>query len=234
MNAVLAQRKYRLGAQLATDTAKTFGLWAVAAYALLQAVQGVLRITVGFEGDFSHYLFGILPLLLLAISWVTLLKAYPSAIGAGLTRREFGSAYALFSAVLIAAGFAFSQLIVIVAELTNSGAYDGFYGAAPIDALTRTAVHVTCGAAAGAIIVRFDRDLVKGTLAGVLITALLLRQIPLQIAASAAPGGDGDLVFFAFPADGVPFAQLDAVLTVVFVLIAWLALARAPMPHKKA
>ncbi|MDA1359850.1 hypothetical protein O1R50_09465 [Glycomyces luteolus] len=234
MNTLLAQRKYRLAIRLSTDTAKTFGLWAAAAYALLQAVQGVFRVLTGFDADYGNYLVGFLPLLLLAISWVNFVKAYPSAIGAGMTRREFGTAYALFSALLIAAGFAFTQLIVIVAELTDSSAYDGFYGAAPIDALTRAAVYVTAGAAAGAIIVRFDRDLVKGTLAGVLIAMLLLRQIPLQIAASEAPSGDGDLVFFEFPADGVPLAPLDAVLTVAFVLIAWLALARAPMPDKKA
>lgn len=234
MNTLLAQRKYHLAARLAAEAGKTFGLWTLAAYATLQAVQGALRIFTEFDGDFSFYLFGLLPLVLIALPWVDLVKAYPRAIGAGVTRKEFVHAYTLYCAVLTAAGFAFSQLVVIVAELTDSGAHDGVYGASPLDALTRAAVHVAAGAAAGAVMVRFDRDLVRGALAGLLVTVLLLRQIPLQIATHNAPTGDGDLVLFQYPAAGVPLAELDAVLTVVFALVAWAALARAPMPGKRA
>jgi hypothetical protein len=107
MNAVLAQRKYRLGLRWSAEVGRTFGLWALIAFAALQAAQIGFRLAVGFEGDYSPFLLRYAPFVLTAIGWVYLLKAFPLAITAGMTRKELFGAFAVFGSVVIACTVAF-------------------------------------------------------------------------------------------------------------------------------
>lgn len=235
MNATLAGRRYRLGLRLSSEVATTFGLWFLIAFAAVHAVAMALRALTPFEGDFSVYLFPFLPPLLIAVVWVHLLRAFPQSIAGGMTRKEILAAFAVFGAFTIAGGFVLTQLFAVMGHLFVPGgtaALAVYYGLDPIEALARSAVYVTAGGAAGALMARCGAQRLGPVLAGLVIAVLLLRQVPLELA-RAASYGDDVLVFWEFPSTPYLLAPLDAILACLFALVAWAALARAPMPHKK-
>jgi hypothetical protein len=69
-------------------------------------------------------------------------------------------------------------------------------------------------------------------LAGLLISVLIFRQLAFQLVVSDFFSGDA--LVLEYPGSEEQLAPLDAVLTLAYVLIAWLALVRAPLPAKKA
>ncbi|WP_030156696.1 hypothetical protein [Glycomyces sp. NRRL B-16210] len=234
MNATLAGRRYRLGMRLSAEVATTFGLWFLMSLAAVHAVMIGLRALTPFDGDFSFYLFPALPLILTAVCWVHLLRAFPAGIAGGMTRKELLTAFAVFGALVTAGGFALSQLIVLLQDLLVPGDLGDVdaYGLAPIESLTRSAVFVAAGLAAGALMSRFGAQRLGGALAGVVVAVLLLRQIPLELA-KAGYAGERTIVFLEYPSNPDLLAPLDAILALLLALVAWAALARAPMPHKK-
>ncbi|MCC3764414.1 hypothetical protein K3N28_15210 [Glycomyces sp. TRM65418] len=233
MTTVLAHRKYRLALRWAAEVGKTFGLWTLIAFAVLHLVQLGLRLSTSFEGDMSFYLLRYLPFVLTAVGLVYLLKAFPLAIAAGLTRKEFFAAFAVFSGIAIAGGVAVMQLVKLVHNLFYSADGGGLdlYGATLLETLIRMAVYFTAGAAAGALLARFDRRASGGILAGAAVSVLIFRTIPFQLLLAEFPE---DVAFAVeYPGSEELLAPFDAVLTVLFVLVVWLTLARAPLPHKK-
>lgn len=233
MNTVLTQRKYRIGLQWAGEVGKSSGLWAMVAFAVLQLVQIGLRLSLGFEGDFSVYLLGYGPFLLTAIAWVSLLKTFPAAITAGMTRKEFFGAFAVFSALVIAGGVAFIELVRACYNLLGPAEYGSldFGGISLLETLILVSVNFTAGAACGAVMARFNARPLSALLAGLFIAVLLLRTIPYELFFNEFADGTFEV---EFPGSKELFAPFDAVLAVVFALIVWPALARAPMPQKKA
>lgn len=234
MTTLLAQRKYRLGLQWAAEVGKTYGLWILIAFTVLQLVHLGLRLSTQFEGDFNVYILTYLPFALTAIGWVYLIKAFPLAITAGMTRKEFFTAFAVFGGIVIAGGVAFMQLVKLLYNLFASEGSGGLdlVGATLLETLIRLAVYFTAGAAAGAVMARFSARPLGAALAGVLVSVLIFRPIPFQLLFSEfAQGGVFEV---EFPGSEELYAPFDAVLSVVFVLVVWLALARAPMHPKKA
>lgn len=234
MTTILAQRKYRLGLRWSAEVGKTYGLWVLTAFAVLQLVQLGLRLSTSFEGENSVYLLRYLPLVLTAIGWVYLIRDFPLAIITGMTRKEFFAAYAVFGAVVIAGSVALMELARISHNLfaaEGTGDLD-LGGIVLLETLIRSAVYFTAGAAAGAVMARFNAKQLGAALAGVLIAMLLLRAIPYQLLLTEFAAGVAFEV--EFPGSEELFAPFDAVLTAVYVLVVWLALARAPMHHKKA
>lgn len=232
MTTLLTQRKYRLGLRWAAEVGKTYGLWILIAFTALQLVQLGLRLSISFEGEFNDYLLRYFPFVLTAIGWVFLFKAFPLAIATGTTRKEFLAAFALFGAIVIAGSTAFMELVRVSHNLFAAEGGLDLGGFALLETLIRTAVYFTAGAAAGAVMVRFNAKPLGAALAGVVIAVLLLRPIPFQMLLTEFAAG---VVFeVEFPGSEELFAPFDAVLTLVFGLVVWLALARAPMHHKKA
>jgi hypothetical protein len=234
MNAVLTHRKYRIGLRWAAEVGRTHGLWALIAFAALMILQLGLRLAVSFEGDLSVFVLRYLPFVLTAVAWVYLVKNFPAAITTGMTRKEFLAAYALFGAIVIIGGVALTQLVKVVHNLVaveGAGGLD-LYGVVLLETLIRMAVYFTAGSAAGAVMARFPARGVGAALAGVVIAALIFRPIPFQLLFTEFAAGK---VFeVEFPGSEELLAPFDAVLTLVFVLVTWLALVRAPMPHSKA
>lgn len=233
MNTTLAARKYRLGLRMSTEVGRTWGLWFLIAVAAAHAVMFALRALTPFEGELSFYLFPVLPVLTVAIAWVHLARAFPQAIATGMTRKEFQAAYAIFAAVLVLGGVLLTQLILGGAELVAPGSVTDadFYGFAPVESLTRVAVYVAAGAAAGALLARFGPTRRGGALAGLVVGVLLLRQIPLELM-QAERLGDGVLIM-EIPSRNSGLALVDAILASLFALVALAALAKAPMPSKR-
>ncbi len=234
MNTVLSQRKYLVGSRWAAEVGRTYGLWILVAFAVLHLVQLGLRLSMPLEQDFSIYILRFLPFVLTAIGWVYLLRSFPLAISAGMTRKEFFAAFAVFGAIVIAGGLAFTLLVRLVYNLFLADGTDGLdlYGMVLLETLIRLAVYFTAGTAAGAIMVRFKARLLGAALVGLLVSVMIFRQLPLQLLLSEFSSG-GTLTI-EFPGSEELLAPIDAVLTMVFVLVTWLALARAPLPHKKA
>jgi hypothetical protein len=235
MHPVLSQRKYQVGLRWAAEVGRTFGLWILIAFAALQAVQIGLRLATPFDGDFGLYFYWITPLFLTAVAWVYLSKSFTSAISTGMTRKEFTGAFAVFAVIVIAGGIAFTQLIAFAYNLAHADGTDDLdvYGFSLVESLTNAAVYFSAGAAAGALLVRFGRRALGGLLAGLLISVLLLRQVPLELAQSGF-FGDNERAVLEFSPGSDLHAPIDAALTCLFMLIAWAALARAPLPHKRA
>lgn len=234
MNTVLSQRKYQIGLRWAAEAGRTFGLWVLIATAVLYLVQLALRPSTPYEEYFSFLILRYLPFVLTAIGWVHLVRSFPTAIASGMTRKEFLAAFTVFSAIVIAAGLAFTLLIRLVHNLIFTDGTDGLdlYGSALLEILIRLSLFFTAGAAAGAIIARFNARSLSAVLVGLLVSVLIFRQIPFQLMLSEFSSG-GTLTM-EFPGSEELLAPIDAVLTLVFVLVTWLALARAPLPHKKA
>ncbi|MCD0446718.1 hypothetical protein LO763_24165 [Glycomyces sp. A-F 0318] len=231
MSTPLAQRKYRFAMQLSSEVGMTFGLWILMSLAVVHAVTAAARALTPFEGDFSHYLFPVLPLILAAVGWVHLYRSFPLAVTAGMTRKEFLTAYAVFGAIVVAGGFAFMQLFVILQDLlVPAGAGIDAYGADPLESLTRSAVYFAAGAAAGALMARFGGRGLSGLLAGLVFGAVLLRQVPLELARSEYFGGSAVL---ELPSEEALLAPLDAVLAALLALVVWAALAKAPIPNSR-
>lgn len=234
MTTLLAQRKYRLGLQWAAEVGKTYGLWILIAFTVLQLVQLGLRLAISFDGEYSDYVLRYLPLVLTGIGWVYLVRDFPLAITTGMTRKEFFAAYAVFGAVVIAGSVAFAELVRLSHNLfatEGTGSLD-LGGIALLETLIRSAVYFTAGAAAGAVMARFNAKPLGAALAGVLIAMLILRAIPFQLLLTEFAAGV--VLEVEFPGSEELYAPFDAVLSVVFVLVVWLALARAPMHPKKA
>lgn len=234
MNAVLAQRKYCLGLRWSAEVGRTFGLWALIAFAALQATQIGFRLAVGFEGDYSPYLLRYAPFVLTAVGWVYLLKAFPLAITAGMTRKELFAAFAVFGSVVIAGTVVFFELVRLSYNLLGAGEFGplDLGGAALLETLILTAVYFSAGAAAGAVMARFNGRTLGVVLAALLVGTLIFRTIPFQLLFTEF--AVGTTFEIEFPGSEELFAPMDAVLTVGFVLIVWLALVRAPLPAKKA
>lgn len=242
MSAILTQRKYRLAARLANDTARTFGLYTVIAFGVLLAASLLWRQFTGGYEDFAGLLLLVSPFITTVIAWVHLVKSYPLAIAAGLTRKEFLAAYALFglatvlvTAVLTQIGLAFLDLV----DTWRGVEHDmGFYGQTPLESLVRAALFFACGAAAAAAKLRFQRTWISAPLAALVIAGVVYRLVAyyalIKILGMENSSTDG--VVFEYPnvdlSAVIPY--LDAVLAAVFALIAWALLARAPMRPKQA
>lgn len=234
VNAVLTRRKYRFGLRWAAEVGKTFGLWILIAFAALQVLQLGLGFSTSFEVDLNLYVLRFVPLVLTAIGWVYLMKTFPLAITTGMTRKEFFAAFAVFGAIVIAGGLAFMMSVKLVHNLFDADGTGGLdiAGIALLETLILMAVYFTAGAAAGAVMVRFNAKALGSVLAGLLISVLLLRTIPFQLLFEefARPGA---AYAVGYPGSEELLAPFDAVLTVVFVLVVRLSLARAPLPHQR-
>lgn len=242
MNAVLTQRKYHLAARLANDTARTFGLYAVLAFAALLVTSLIWRETTGKYEDFAHWVLIAVPLIITVVAWVHLSKSYPLAIAGGLTRREFLAAYAMFGLATVLVTAALTQLGVVVIDLfdTFRGVehHVGFYGETAFESVVRPALYFACGAAATAVKLRFPSVWLSASLSALIVAAVIYRQVGYYAVMKAVgmENGSADGSVFEYPLVdlSVIHPYLDAVLVVPLALIAWILLARAPMRPKPA
>jgi hypothetical protein len=110
----------------------------------------------------------------------------------------------------------------------------GFYGTGLLESVVRPAVYFAVGAAAGAVVIRLGRRWL-GALASAVLVSLVLYRMPGYLAARMAadqlPMKDG--INLEIPTQ-LSLAPLDAVLAVLFALLAWALLARAPMRTRPA
>jgi hypothetical protein len=234
----LDQRKYRLAAALSTDAARTFGLWSVAAFAALALASIAVRAATGEYLEFAYWVIYLVPLIVTALAWAHLTKSYPLAVANGLTRKEFLTAYALFGAATVVATAALTNLGLAVIGLLSTfrGTDDqqGFYGTGLLESIVRPAVYFAVGAAAGAVVIRLGRRWL-GALASAVLVSLVLYRMPGYMAARMAvdelPMKDG--INIEIPTQ-VSLVPLDAVLAVLFALLAWTLLAKAPMLTRPA
>jgi hypothetical protein len=235
MNAVLAQRKYRVAAQLATKTARTVGLAAVAVFALLLGASAVYRSVTGQYEEFAYYALMAVPLVMIGLAWVQISRTYPLALANGVTRKETLTALALFGAVTVLAAAAATQLGVVVIGFfsTFEGVeYDqGFYGLTLTESIVRPAVYFACGATAAAAMLRFGKRTVGSLVAGLAFGLVLYRQpvvefVHTEYAKAAGTSSTTELGSMLLP--------VDLALTVLFTITAWLLLLRAPIRNKKA
>ncbi|MCC3764413.1 hypothetical protein K3N28_15205 [Glycomyces sp. TRM65418] len=242
MTTVLAHRKYRLASRLAYDTARTFGLYAVVAFAALLAASVVWREITGEYESFAQLVLFAVPLIVIVIAWVHLSKSYPLGIAGGLTRREFLTAYALFglATVLVTAGLTQLGLMVDGRFAAARGAEPGmgFYGLAALEAVVRPALYFACGAAAAAAKLRFRSTRIGVALSALIVVAVVYRQVAYYAVMKALgmENGSADGSVFEYPLVDLSAIHpyLDLVLAVAFTLTAWALLARAPMPPKRA
>jgi hypothetical protein len=240
MNAVLTQRKYRLAARLATDTARTFGLYTVIAFGVLLAASLLWRQITGEYADLAAMLIFAVPLIVTVIAWAHLAKSYPLAIATGLTRKEFLAAYALFGLATVLVTALLTQLGLAVIDLfdTFRGVehHMGFYGQTPLESVVRPALFFACGAAAAAAKLRFDRTWISAPLAAVVIAGVVYRSVAyfalMQLVGMENSSTDGTVFEYPNVDLSAVIPYLDAVLAAVFALIAWALLARAPMRPK--
>lgn len=249
MTTVLAQRKYRLAGRLALEVLAGYGLWTVIAFAVLAAGSAVLRAaTGGGEEEVSLFVFTVLPLLMAAFGWVYLDRTYPAAIANGMTRREFNTAYALFGGALVLAAAVFTQVAMLVLRLTHGASWvdlltrldsgDYVYGLALGESIVRPALYFACGAAVGAFRYRFNNGSIGAVFGALALATVLFRGLAYYagIKLLGMENASVDGAVFAYPNADVDALTpyLDTVLAVLFVLLAWTLLARAPMLPKKA
>jgi hypothetical protein len=239
VTAVLSRRKYRLAARLATDTARTFGLWLTAAFIALAAISLLLHWTVGETDEYAYYALFAIAMAMLAAGWVHLYKGYPLAIAHGLTRKEFLAGFAIYGLLTVLAAAALTQLGRLLLDLSPTTDVNGtgFYGLYPLDSLARPLLWSTVGAAAGAAMLRFRGRWTGALVAALFVGAVVYRPIGISLGvelARATPFGEGTLVSVPVSMSLEHLALIDLGLTVPFALIAWALLARAPMRPKPA
>lgn len=240
MNAVLTQRKYRLAARLATDTARTFGLYTVLAFGVLLAASAIWRQATGEYQEFAHWVLVAVPLISVVIAWAHLAKSYPLAVAAGLTRKEFLAAYALFGLATVLATAVLTQIGLAVLDLVDTFRgvehHIGYYGQTPLESVVRPALFFACGAAAAAAKLRFDRTWISAPLAAVVIAGVVYRSVAyfalMNLVGMENSSTDGTVFEYPNVDLSAVTPYLDAVLAAVFALIAWALLARAPMRPK--
>lgn len=235
MTTLLAQPKYRVAAQLATKTARTVGLAAVALFALLLAASAVYRSVTGQYEEFAYYAFMAVPLVMIGLAWVQVFRTFPLALANGVTRKETLTALALFSAAAVLGAAAATQLGVLVIGFlsTFEGVeyHQGFYGLAMTESIVRPAVYFACGATAAAAMLRFGNRAVGALIAGLAIGLVLYRQPVVQFvyteyAKAAGTSATAELGSMLLP--------VDLALAVLFTITAWLLLLRAPLRNKQA
>lgn len=237
MTALLTQRKYRLAARLATDTARTFGLWLTAAFVILLVGSLVYRAVSGEYAQVAQWAILAIPLVMAGAAWFHLVKGQPRAIANGLTRKEFITAFALYGAVTVATAALLTHLGIAVIGLfaTYKGAEHGFsfYGTGWLDSFARPALWFAIGAAAGAAMLRFGTGLLGAFLAGLIAAAGLYRSVAISLVVNA-DGESGTLVEVPVAMNSTSMAWVDLALTAAFALLALALLARAPMRPKPA
>lgn len=235
MTTLLAQPKYRVATQLATKTARTVGLAAVALFALLLAASAVYRSVTGQYEEFAYYALMAVPLVMIGLAWVQVFRTFPLALANGVTRKETLTALALFSAAAVLVTAAATQLGVLVIGFfsTFEGVeyHQGFYGLEPTESIVRPAVYFACGATAAAAMLRFGNRAVGALIAGLAVGLVLYRQPVLQFVFTEYAKAAGTS---STPELGSMLASVDLVLTVLFTITAWLLLLRAPLRNKKA
>ena len=235
MTTVLTQRKYRVAAQLATKTARTVGLAAVAAFALLLAASAVYRSVTGQYEEYAYYALMAVPLVMIGLAWVQVFRTYPRALANGVTRKETLTALALFGAAAVLAAALATQLGLVVIGFfsTFEGVehHRGFYGLTLTESIVRPAVYFACGATAAAAMLRFGNRAVGAVVAGLAIGLVLYRQPVVQFvyteyAKAAGTSSTAELGSMLLP--------VDLALAVLFTITAWLLLLRAPLRNKRA
>lgn len=238
MNTVLKQRKIRLAARLATDTAMTFGLLSVAAFTVLIVVSLIWREISGEYVQLASWVIFAIPLILAIQAWVHLTKSYPMALANGLTRREFLAAYALFALATVIATAALTQLGLAVIDLFSTfrgvAHHEGFYGMGLAESVVRPALFFAAGAAGGAITLRLGGRWLGAVVSAVTLSAVIFRELGYMAMAAVArglPTKDGYNITFEI---GDYLGTIDAVGTLVLALLVWALLARAPMRPKTA
>jgi hypothetical protein len=239
MNAVLAQRKYRLAGRLATDTAMTFGLWSVVTFVVLLLASLGYREISGQYAQYADWVLVAIPAVMTVTGWIHLQKSYPLALSNGLTRKEFLAAYALFGAATILVAAALTQIgIVVVDQLAafrGAEHHMGFYGMAPLESVARPALYFALGTAAGAAMLRFGKRWLVAFAAALTVAAVVYRLAGVafvRVAIQRATEADTDsLASISLERLLVP---VDTALAIVFALLAWVLLAKAPMRPKPA
>jgi hypothetical protein len=240
VNAVLTQRKYRLAARLATDTARTFGLWLTAGFVVLVIVSAILHATTAGESEeYAYWALQAVPLAMLASGWVHLYKGYPLALANGLTRKEFLTGFALYGLATVLVAAALTQLGRLILDQlpTTDSKQVGFYGLFPLDSLARPALWFTVGAAAGAAMLRSRSRWFGAFVSALFVAAVVYRPIGISLAISIGqelPLGDGTLIELPLEMSTNTLALIDLALAVPLALITWALLARAPMRPKPA
>jgi hypothetical protein len=232
MTTALAQRKYRLTGRLLADTAKTFGLGMVLAFAFAVIASVVYREATGMYVEFVVYVLLLLPLVMVAAGWAHTSRTYPVALANGVTRKEFLAALAIYGIVLIAATAAFTQLANLVIDLgsTFRGVeyHEGYYGSGLWASIVRPALYLAVGAAGGALTHRFASRRIGFALGVLVVAVVAYRQTWLQVPIERLTQ-DGPLA-----ALGVEdFAAVDAVLAALLALLTWVLLSRASKRPKE-
>jgi hypothetical protein len=239
MHAVLSRRKYHLAARLANDTARTFGLWLTAAFAVLAIVSAILHAATGESDELAYYALMAIPMVMLASGWVHLYKGYPLAIANGLTRKEFLAGFALYGLATVLVAAALTQLGRLILDQlpTTETKHVGFYGLFLFDSLARPFLWFTVGAAAGAAMLRFRSRWFGAFVSALFVAAVVYRPIGISLAVdigSAIPLGEGTLIEVPVGLTTDSLALIDVAIAIPFALIAWGLLARAPMLPKPA
>jgi hypothetical protein len=236
MNAALAQRKYRVTAQLTTKTARTVGLAAVAAFALLLAASAVYRSVTGQYEEYAYYALMAVPPVMIGLAWVQVFRTFPRALANGVTRKETLAALALFGVAAVLAAAVSTQLGVMVIGFfsTFEGVehHQGFYGLTLAESIVRPAVSFACGAVAAAAMLRFGNRSVGAVVAGIAIGLLLYRQPVVEFVYTEYAKAAGSTA--STPELGSMLLPVDLALAALFTITAWLLLLRAPMRNKKA
>lgn len=227
MNAVLAQRKYRLAANLATGTAKTFGLGAVALFAAALIASMIYREATGNDEEFAYLAIMAVPLIMTVLAWANLYKAYPRALANGVTRKEALGAFAIYAAATVLTAAALTRLGILVIDLRDAAHETGFYGLTPLESLVRPALYFALGAAAAAAMLRFGKHWAGAVVAALMVGSVVFRPVVVSFVLNQIDGPATTTVERIY-------TPLDTAMTVVFALIAWALLARAPMRPKPA
>ncbi|THV30768.1 hypothetical protein [Glycomyces paridis] len=237
----LTQRKYRFAAHLATDAARTLGLWTVAGFAVLLAASAIYRAAVGAYADFAVWALLVIPAAMLAAGWLHLHKAYPRAIANGLTRKELIAAFALYGAVAVLAAAALTQagnaVIGLFSTFRGVEHHTGFYGLGWFDSVARPALWFAVGAAAGSAMIRFGRRWLGALVSALFISVAVYRSAVISLAVNLGqqvPDGDGTLIEIPLAVDENTLAWIDLALAAAVALAALALLARAPMRPKPA
>ena len=230
MTAALAQRKYHLAAHLSTGTAKTFGLWSIAAFAAAAITSALYRAATGEYEEFAYYVLFSVPLVMTALGWMHLHKRYPSALANGLTRKEFLTAFAMYGAASILAAAALTQLGRVVIDLfgTFRGTeyHQGFYGIAPVESLVRAALYFALGTAVAAARFRLSNRSLATLAAMLMVGAVGYREGGISFVMKLTGPAQVDMT--------TALTWTDAALVVLFTLASWALLARAPLPPRDA
>ncbi|GAA1681563.1 hypothetical protein GCM10009830_30890 [Glycomyces endophyticus] len=227
----LATRPFQLAVRFSARAARTWGLWTVIAFAAAAAASALLRAATGGGLEFAVFVLMSVPLMAAGLGWSHTQQRYPRTVAAGVTRGQFLGASALYGAVVVLASAAFIRLGLLYVDLASTGA--AVYGESVAESFARPALYLACGAAAGAVMTRFQSRTAGAVAAAFVFAVVVFREVVVWGALTAAgelPQKEG--VMISLPIEGVSLVPVDAVGAVLFAVLAWALLRGAPMRPK--